>query len=137
MTRFCITLDQGVEFVLRCLDAMEGGEIFVPKIPSVRIMDLVQAIAPDCKVETIGIRPGEKLHELLISQDEARSAVDVGDLYIVKPLFIDWSGKAWRVQPLPDEFAYASNTNDRWLTVEQIRGLIEVRGPAAGIARVS
>src|SRR4029077_17143817 len=81
MTRFWITLDQGVKFVIRCLEQMHGGEVFSPKIPSMNIMDLVKAVAPNCKVEHVGIRPGEKLHEVLVSEDEARHTVETDDMY--------------------------------------------------------
>lgn len=85
MTRFWLTLEQGVRFVIRCIEEMKGGEVFVPKIPSTSIMDLVQAIAPDCSIEFVGIRPGEKLHEVLISEDESRQTIDLGDMYVNMP----------------------------------------------------
>lgn len=125
MTRFWLTLEQGVRFVIRCIDLMQGGEVFVPRIPSMRIMDLAEAVAPDCEIEFTGIRPGEKLHEVLLSSDEARSAVQVDDMYVIKPAFpwsttlVDWS----RGTPLPEGFAYTSETNDRWLSVEDIHRL--------------
>ena len=127
MTRFWLTLEQGVHFVIRCIEAMQGGEVFVPKIPSMRIMDLAQAIAPACETEIIGIRPGEKLHEVLISGDEARSAVEMDDMFVIQPAFpwsktlINWShGK-----PLPDGFDYASDENDRWLSGDELERMIE------------
>src|SRR5215471_887109 len=86
MTRFWITLEQGVEFAIRSAELMRGGEIFVPRIPSMRIMDLVQAVAPGCLVEDIGIRPGEKLHEILISEDESRQAVELDEMFVIQPL---------------------------------------------------
>ncbi len=91
MTRFWITLEQGVDFAIRCAELMRGGEIFVPKIPSMRIMDLVEAVAPGCAVEDIGIRPGEKLHEILISEDESRQALELDDMFVIEPLFPSWS----------------------------------------------
>ena len=90
MTRFWITLDQGVRFVIRCLDEMHGGEIFVPKIPSMRMMDLAETIAPGCEIDIIGIRPGEKLHEVLVSEDEARNTVEVDGMYIIQPSHPWW-----------------------------------------------
>src|SRR6476660_6074580 len=90
MTRFWITLDQGVKFVIRCLEQMHGGEVFSPKIPSMNIMDLVKAVAPNCKVEHVGIRPGEKLHEVLVSEDEARHTVETDDMYIIQPNYPWW-----------------------------------------------
>lgn len=126
MTRFWLTLEQGVHFVIRCIEQMQGGEVFVPKIPSTRIVDLAKAIAPQAQLEVVGIRPGEKLHEVLISEDEARSTVELEDMYVVQPTGTLWFGKEWSKvgQPLPDGFSYASNTNPDWLTVEQIREMV-------------
>ena len=123
MTRFWITLDQGAAFVLDALASLRGGEVFVPKIPSVRLVDLAKALAPECRHEIVGIRPGEKLHEVLVPEDDARAAVDLGDRYAILPPFGARDADAWRAQgkPLPDGFRYASDTNDRWLTVEQLR----------------
>lgn len=125
MTRFWITLDQGVRFVAGCLERMHGGEIFVPKIPSMNIMDLVEAVAPGCTAETIGIRPGEKLHEVLISEDEARHTTELDDLYVVRPAHPWWSNDAYPEQPrLPDGFRYASDANQRWLTIDDLRRMV-------------
>ncbi|WP_322807812.1 UDP-N-acetylglucosamine 4,6-dehydratase (inverting) [Thermanaerothrix sp.] len=126
MTRFWISLDQGVRFVIHCLEQMMGGEVFVPKIPSMRVLDLARAIAPEARLEIIGIRPGEKLHEVLISEDEARSTVELENMYVVQPVEAFWFGRKWegRGRPLPDGFRYASNTNDAWLTVEELRQMI-------------
>jgi len=131
MTRFWLTLEQGVQFVLKCLGQMHGGEIFVPKIPSMRVMDLVQAIAPDCKVVFTGIRPGEKIHEVLVSEDEARQAVQFEDMYVIRPCFDGFGSEEIYEQgkPLPEGFKFASDTNDRWLTLaelQQMVGLVEV-----------
>jgi UDP-N-acetylglucosamine 4,6-dehydratase len=126
MTRFWITLEQGVEFVIRCIEQMHGGEIFVPKIPSMNIMDLAKAVAADCDVEYIGIRPGEKLHEVLVSEDEARHAVELDDMYIIQPVHPWWGTENWiGARPLPDGFRYTSDTNTRWLSVEELRRLVE------------
>lgn len=126
MTRFWITVEQGVRFVLGCTELMHGGEVFVPKIPSMNIMDLAKAIAPECKVNFVGIRPGEKLHELLVAEDEARQAVELDDLYIIQPAHPWWSQTNWKAgKPLPDGSCYASNTNPKWLTVEQLSALAE------------
>lgn len=132
MTRFWISLDQGARFVIRCVEQMQGGEVFVPKIPSMAIMDLANVIAPGAKVHITGIRPGEKLHELLISEDEARNAVELDDMYVVmpamslpikgKPLGRDWAGLG---KSLPEGFRYASNTNPQWLSIEQIKKMVE------------
>ena len=132
MTRFWITLQQGVEFVLDALREGHCGEIFVPKIPSMRITDLAEAIAPGCRHEIVGIRPGEKLHEVLVPEDDARNAVDLGDRFAILPAFRSAASDAWRGRgrPLADGFRYASDTNDRWLTVEELRGLADVPGGA-------
>jgi len=125
MTRFWITLDQGVRFVMDCLDRMQGGELFVPKIPSMRVVDLAKAIAPECSLEIVGIRPGEKLHELMIGEDDARRAVDAGDYYILVPEFAWWNGKHLG-KALPDGFSYRSDNNPHWLTVDELRQLVGV-----------
>jgi UDP-N-acetylglucosamine 4,6-dehydratase/5-epimerase len=131
MTRFWMSLEQGVRFVIRCIEEMHGGEVFVPKIPSMAIMDLARAIAPGAQVKLTGIRPSEKLHELLISEDEARNAVELEDMFVVmpamsllvkgKPLGRDWEACG---RPLPDGFRFASNTNAKWLTIEQIKEMV-------------
>jgi UDP-N-acetylglucosamine 4,6-dehydratase len=130
MTRFWLTLDQGVRFVIRCIEQMHGGEVFVPKIPSMGIMDLARAVAPDNDIEIIGIRPGEKLHEVLISEDEARHTAELEDMFVVMPAESVWTnqfGREWERdgKPLPDGFRYASNNNPRWLTIDQIREMIQ------------
>jgi UDP-N-acetylglucosamine 4,6-dehydratase len=126
MTRFWITLEQGVRFVIKCIELMHGGEIFVPKIPSMNILDLAKAIAPDCEVEYVGIRPGEKLHEVLISEDEARHTVELDDMYIIQPVHPWWRVENWAgAKSLPEGFRYTSGTNTRWLSVEELRRIIE------------
>jgi UDP-N-acetylglucosamine 4,6-dehydratase/5-epimerase len=126
MTRFWITLDQGVQFVLDSLERMQGGEIFVPKIPSMRILDLAKAIAPECEIEIIGIRPGEKLHEMMITSDDARHTTEYDDFYVIEPEFPWWNHrKLPGGKPLRDGFYYSSDTNSEWLTVEQLRTLVE------------
>ena len=126
MTRFWISLEQGVRFVIRCIEQMQGGEVFVPKIPSMRMLDLAKAMAPEAEIDIIGIRPGEKLHESLISEDEARTTVELPDMFVVQPPSALWFGHTWEKlgKPLPDGFRYASNTNTDWLSVEQINALI-------------
>lgn len=123
MTRFWLTLEQGVRFVIRCTELMHGGEVFVPKIPSTRIIDIAKAIAPDAHLEVIGIRPGEKLHEVLIHEDEARSTVELDDMFVVQPPMSLWFGYEWKDKgkSLPDGFRYGSETNPQTLTIEQIR----------------
>ena len=129
MTRFWITLDQAVAFVLRSFEMMEGGEIFVPKIPSMNIMDLAKAIAPDCKSRIVGIRPGEKLHEVMVTEDDARDTLDYPDRYVILPASHEWSdkigGKAKTIKRCPDGFRYSSDGNKDWLTVEQLRTMIK------------
>jgi UDP-N-acetylglucosamine 4,6-dehydratase len=123
MTRFWITLEQGVRFVIACLARMHGGELFVPKIPSMRILDLAEAVAPGVPTEVVGLRPGEKLHELMIGEDDARRGVDAGDHYVLEPEFPWWNGGATGT-PLPEGFVYRSDTNTQWLTVNDLRGMI-------------
>ena len=126
MTRFWITLEQGVHFVLQCMEKMVGGELFVPKIPSMKIMDLINAVAPECKTEIIGIRPGEKLHEIMITKDDARKTIDVGDFFIIQPDFNFWGRRSnWsESNPVPDNFEYNSGTNPRFLTIDEMKELI-------------
>jgi UDP-N-acetylglucosamine 4,6-dehydratase/5-epimerase len=126
MTRFWITLEQGVDFVMRCTGQMHGGEVFVPRIPSMRVFDLAKAIAPECKIEVTGIRPGEKLHELLISEDEARNTLEYDDMYLLQPIFPWWTIEAAAGgRPLPDGFRYSSDGNADWLTEDQLRKMAE------------
>ena len=124
MTRFWITLRQGVRFVLDSLDRMHGGEIFVPKIPSMRVVDLARAMAPDARIEVIGIRPGEKLHEELVSVHDARSTVDVGSHYVIEPQMEWWPKQHHKGEQMPEGFAYTSDTNTEWLTVDQLREML-------------
>jgi UDP-N-acetylglucosamine 4,6-dehydratase len=126
MTRFWITLDQAVDLVLFALDEMRGGEVFVPKIPSMRVVDLAEAIAPGIPKEVVGIRPGEKLHEVLITADESRHTVDLGDVYAVLPEQPWWAEEpGWADgKPLDDGFCYSSDTNDMWLGVEDLQRLL-------------
>jgi UDP-N-acetylglucosamine 4,6-dehydratase len=124
MTRFWVTLDQGVRFVIRCVEYMHGGEIFVPKIPSMNIMDLAEAVAPGCRVEQIGIRPGEKVHEVLVSEDEARHTVELEDMYVIQPNHPWWPVENWgNAKPLPDGFRYTSDANTQWLSVDTLRAI--------------
>lgn len=125
MTRFWISLEHGVKFVTNCLECMNGGEIFIPKIPSMKIVDLVHAIAPECRIDYIGIKPGEKLHETMISPDDSRNAIELDGGYIIQPQFDWWDPKNYpNGKRLPDGFAYSSNTNPNFLSVDQMRELI-------------
>jgi UDP-N-acetylglucosamine 4,6-dehydratase (inverting) len=128
MTRFNITLQEGVNMVLKTLEVMEGGEIFVPKIPSYRITDLAEAIGPDCKREVVGIRPGEKLHEEMITVTDGLNTMEFDDHYVIFPAMKFYNAKAYKEKhggkECPDVFSYNSGTNDEWLTVQQLRDLI-------------
>ncbi len=127
MTRFWITLEQGVNFVLFCLENMCGGELFVPKIPSMNIMDLARAIAPECKIQNIGIRPGEKLHEVMISKDDARRTLEFDRFYIIQPDFTYWSkNNNWKEgREVSDGFEYNSENNPWFLSVGEMKQTLE------------
>ena len=126
MTRFWITLEQGVEFVLQSLATMHGGEIFVPKIPSMNIMDLVEAIAPGCRVELTGSRPGEKIHEILISaDDESPTTLEFDDMYLIQPHHLWWKKENWTSgRPVSEGFRYGSDTNPSRLGIEELRQIV-------------
>jgi UDP-N-acetylglucosamine 4,6-dehydratase/5-epimerase len=126
MTRFWITLDQAVDLVLYGLEHMVGGEIFIPKIPSMRVVDLAEAMAPGLSRDIIGIRPGEKLHELLLTSDESRHAIDADDVYVVLPEHPWWEEHPrWKAgKPLDDGFVYSSDTNEWWLKPDELRSLV-------------
>jgi UDP-N-acetylglucosamine 4,6-dehydratase len=126
MTRFWLTLDHGVRFVIRAIEQMHGGEIFVPKIPSMRLLDLAEVVAPGCVVEHIGIRPGEKLHEVLLSDDEARNTVECDEMFVIQPLHPWWNKNNWgQARELPLGFHYTSDSNEQWLSHEELQELIE------------
>jgi UDP-N-acetylglucosamine 4,6-dehydratase len=125
MTRFWITLPQAVAFVNESFDMMQGGELYVPRIPSIRITDLVEAVAPGSETEAVGIRPGEKLHEEMISLDDARRTLRIGERYVVLPTIATWGFTPPTGDPLPEGFAYRSDTNDVWLDVDGIRSMLE------------
>lgn len=126
MTRFWLSLEQGVRFVIYCIEEMEGGEVFIPKIPSTKVTDLAKAIAPNAKLEIIGIRPGEKLHEMLISEDEARNTVELDTMYVVQPAEATWFGYSWqdKGKTLREGFSYSSDNNTEWLDVDGIKKYI-------------
>lgn len=128
MTRFWITLEQGVELVLKSLEFSVGGEVFVPKIPSMKIMDLIKAIDPKARVKLIGIRPGEKLHEALISEDETRNTKIFNGAYVVIPQFdeAELVRKTYDKYPsLPEGFIYRSDKNDTWITIKELQEMIK------------
>ena len=124
MTRFWITLDQGVKFVVRCIEDMRGGEVFVPKIPSMNIMDLVEAVAPNCSIEEIGIRAGEKLHEMLISDNEQRHSVEFDDMFVVEPQSDIFEQAPPRGPRVRAGFSYTSDQNLLRLSVDELRQLL-------------
>jgi UDP-N-acetylglucosamine 4,6-dehydratase/5-epimerase len=126
MTRFWLSLEEGVRFVIGCLETMHGGEVFVPKIPSMKVVDLAKAIAPKARLEFVGIRPGEKLHEVLVSEDEARSTVERERMYVVKPPETLWERTlSYEGAPIPDGFRYSSDSNPNWLDLPGIQKLVE------------
>jgi UDP-N-acetylglucosamine 4,6-dehydratase (inverting) len=126
MTRFWLTLEEGVSFVRNCLPIMTGGEIFVPKIPSMKVSDLARAMAPDAKIDNIGIRPGEKIHEILITEDEARHAKEYDTYFVIEPEMKFWKkngGNGGR--ELPEGFRYSSDTNTRWLSMNDLNRMVK------------
>ncbi len=126
MTRFWITLEQGVRFVSHCAEQTVGGQIFIPKISSARITDLAEALAPGCQWKVIGIRGGEKLHEVLISECESRNALEYDNKFIIHSPFPWWNNGNWEGgKPLSEGFTYRSDANTKWLSVEQLRAIIE------------
>ncbi|MDY7080707.1 MAG: UDP-N-acetylglucosamine 4,6-dehydratase (inverting) [Chloroflexota bacterium] len=126
MTRFWITLEQGVKFVIKCIDLMQGGEVFVPKIPSMRVVDLADVVAPGCEREVVGIRPGEKLHEVLVSRDESRYTLEFDDMYLIQPVHQWWTAKKYPDErPMEDGAKFSSDSNVWWLTHDELRQMIE------------
>ena len=125
MTRFWITLPQAVQFVCDAFMRMQGGELYVPRIPSMRITDLARAIVPDAKINVVGIRPGEKLHEEMISLEDAQRTLRFPDHYLVQPVLADWGAKPIEGgQPVEDGFIYRSDRNDHWLSIDEMRDML-------------
>jgi UDP-N-acetylglucosamine 4,6-dehydratase/5-epimerase len=127
MTRFWITLREGVDFVLSCLEMMRGGEIFVPKIPSMKITDLAHTMAPNLKQRIVGIRPGEKLHETMITEGDARSTVEMNDRYVIEPAFAWWDRSTFEgpsAKRVTDDFRYSSDSNSEWIKPDQLRTML-------------
>ncbi|HEY7314142.1 MAG TPA: UDP-N-acetylglucosamine 4,6-dehydratase (inverting) [Gemmataceae bacterium] len=128
MTRFWITLEQAVAFVLQCLDRMEGGEIFVPKIPSMSIVDLARTVAVECRLDVIGIRPGEKLHEVMITPDDAHHTLEFEDYFAILPCHAGMDRTSYSARnggvACPEGFCYSSNTNPRWLSLRELRSML-------------
>lgn len=135
MTRFWLTLEQAVDLVAECIGCMQGGEVFVPHIPSMRLEDMARAMAPGCKLQYTGIRPGEKLHEVLLSKDEARHSISTDELYVIKPEFPWWGSNNWVDGiPLSDGFSFESSSNDLWLSDNEFLTLI---GESEDVPRLS
>jgi len=127
MTRFWLSLDQGIRFVMECLERMQGGEIFVPKIPSMKLIELAMSVAPEARIQNIGIRPGEKLHETLITEDEARHSLEYDTFFVIEPEYASWQKVVLPGgRPLPENFRYTSDMNTLWLTKEDLSKMIEV-----------
>lgn len=129
MTRFWITIEQGVNFVLSSLEMMQGGEIFVPKIPSTKITELANVMAPGLPHKVVGIRPGEKLHEVMITEDDARATLELSDRYLIQPWFNSWDKAPYLAagaKPVADGFRYASDTNPVWLNDDEIARMLEL-----------
>jgi UDP-N-acetylglucosamine 4,6-dehydratase len=124
MTRFWITLPQAVEFVLSSFATMQGGELYVPRIPSMKVVDLAKAIAPEAELIEVGIRPGEKFHEEMISAEDSRRTIRQDDRYVVMPTLAEWGYAVPAGEVVPDGFCYTSDTNDLWLTIDDIRALL-------------
>jgi len=121
MTRFWITLPQAVQFVIDSFDQMHGGELYVPRIPSMRIMDLVEALKPGAETYVVGIRPGEKLHEEMIAADDSYRTLRQSDRYVVQPTVKEWWFKDSEGEAVPEGFSYSSDTNDQWLSIPELR----------------
>lgn len=128
MTRFWITIEQGVEFVASSFEMMRGGEIFIPKIPSMRMIDLAEAMAPGMPHKIIGIRPGEKLHEVMITEDDARNTIELPDRYVIEPQFAFWSRERYEIKgccSVGEDFCYSSDTNTHWLSGKALLSYIQ------------
>ena len=131
MTRFVINLQEGVDFVLNCIPKMSGGEIFIPKLPSIKILDLVTAFVGENNYNVIGIRPGEKLHEVMIPREESLNCIDMKEYYIIQPMFYWWNNEILKKNigktgvSVSKSFEYSSNSNDNWLSVNNIKQLLK------------
>ncbi|MNL52355.1 UDP-N-acetylglucosamine 4,6-dehydratase [compost metagenome] len=128
MTRFNITLEEGVEMVLYAIENSWGGELFVPKIPSYKILDVAKAVAPKCKIDFVGVRPGEKIHEEMITETDSLNTFDCGKYYVITPAVPAWDLDDWKIKfgakQVPAGFKYNSGANSDWVTVDELRGLI-------------
>jgi len=126
MTRFWLTLEQGVDFVLNCIERMKGGEVFIPKIPSMKIIDLANIIAPNAKREITGIRPGEKLHEVLLTEDEARHSKEFKEYFVIEPEYPFWNERNLKNgMKIQDNFRYTSKDNEEWLSEKELKDMVD------------
>ncbi len=125
MTRFWITLEQGVEFVINSIGLMKGGEIFVPKIPSMKIIDLAEALAPESNKKVTGIRPGEKLHEVMLTEEESKHTKEFSDYYVIEPEFPFWNKDNYKETRLSKTFEYKSSTNTQWTSKEEMQEILK------------
>ena len=132
MTRFWITITKGVEFVTSSFEMMQGGEVFIPKIPSMNIMQVAETVVPECKTKIIGIRPGEKLHEIMITEDDAINVAEFPDRYVIQPKSSWWDQAAYMTstgaKPVGEGFKYSSDINDEWLDPESLKAILESEG---------
>ena len=125
MTRFWISIEDAVKFVIESLEMMTGGELYVPKIPSMKIIDLAHAVSADSKLEEIGMRPGEKLHEEMISADDSRRTIILENRFVVTPVVAEWGYTAPAGQTMPEGQAYRSDSNDMWMSASDIKKFID------------
>jgi UDP-N-acetylglucosamine 4,6-dehydratase/5-epimerase len=125
MTRFWISIEQAVKFVMDSLELMQGGELYVPRIPSMRIIDLAKAVAPNANLQEIGMRPGEKLHEEMISADDSRRTIMMNDRFVVTPVVAEWGYELPKGEKMPEGIAYQSHTNELWISESEIRKFLE------------
>ena len=126
MTRFWITLEQGVRFAIDCIGRMHGGEVFVPKIPSMKVTDLADVVAPQARRNITGIRPGEKINEILLTEEEARHAREFDDYFVIEPEFPFWRAEKLKGgRPLSTGFKYTSDNNSQWLTKDELEKMVE------------
>ncbi len=139
MTRFWISIEQAANFVLQSLGRMKGGEIFVPKLPSMKVLDVAKTLAPDCQIKIVGIRPGEKIHEVLITEDEARRTLELSDAFIIQPTGIN-NQKTTQLDSganrVPENFRYSSDGTDWWLSSDELEKLIDILPPKKGSQNV-
>jgi UDP-N-acetylglucosamine 4,6-dehydratase len=125
MTRFWISIDDAVKFVIDSLEMMAGGELYVPRIPSMKIIDLAHAVSAESTLEEIGMRPGEKLHEEMISADDSRRTIILENRFVVTPVVAEWGYSAPVGQLMPEGQAYRSDTNDMWISASDIKKFID------------